>query len=159
MIVNLIGRLGADAEVKSGKNGNQFISFRVAADEFKNGSRGTVWFNVITDSNERNMKIVQYLTKGRLINITGTETCDIYFNKNNEPQISRDIRAFNVDFVSSSQQNTEQSNQNSNQSTSQVVDSNITVTPQIDCGTLRRPTQAPTQAPIVEVDSTDDLPF
>ena len=84
MIVNLNGRLGADAEVKMGKNGNQFLSMRVATDEFKNGTKGTAWFNVIADASERNMKMVQYLTKGRMLNIVGTETVDLFTNKNGE---------------------------------------------------------------------------
>ena len=42
--VNVIGRLGADAEVRESKNG-KFVTFRVATDEFKNNTNETVWLS------------------------------------------------------------------------------------------------------------------
>ena len=151
MIVNLNGRLGADAEVKMGKNGNQFLSMRVATDEFKNGTKGTAWFNVIADASERNMKMVQYLTKGRMLNIVGTETVDLFTNKNGEPQISRDIRAYNIDFVNIGG-NSETTTQTA---TNTVADK--TEVPQ-GCGTFTNP-QPSIAASMGPSNDTDDLPF
>lgn len=149
MIVNLNGRLGADAEVKNGKSGNQFLTFRVATDEFKNGNKGTAWFNVIADATDRNMKMVQYLTKGKLVNIVGTETVDLYTNKNGEPQISRDIRAYNIDFVSVGGSG-DTSNQTSTVATSSEQ-------PQ-GCGTFKKPEPSVAQT-VVASEPEDDLPF
>lgn len=155
MIVHLNGRLGADAEVKSGKNGNQFLSMRVATDEFKNGNKGTAWFNVVAEANDRNMKLVQYLTKGKMVNIVGTETVDLFTNKNGEPQISRDIRAFNIDFVNiGSKENAEGSVTTSTQTTTPIqVNEQV---PPMSCGTFAKP--QPSAAATSSTDD-DDLPF
>ena len=151
MIVHLNGRLGADAEVKTGKNGNQFLSMRVATDEFKNGNKSTAWFNVVADASDRHMKMLQYLTKGKLVGIVGTETVDLFTNKNGEPQISRDIRAFNIDFVNiGNKENAEGSTTNS-QATSKVVEE-----VPMSCGTFSK--QQPSAAVSVNVPD-DDLPF
>jgi len=96
--VNVIGRLGADAELINGKNG-QFLSFRMAVDDRVKNEKTTTWFRV-TLNGDRVSKLVEYLTKGKLINVIGTETVGIYNAKDGTPQISRDIAASNVEFVS-----------------------------------------------------------
>jgi single-strand DNA-binding protein len=96
--VNVIGRLGADAELINGKNG-QFLSFRMAVDDRVKNEKTTTWFRV-TLNGDRVSKLVEYLTKGKLINVIGTETVGIYNAKDGTPQVSRDIAASNVEFVS-----------------------------------------------------------
>lgn len=99
--VNIIGRLGADAELINGKNG-QFLTFRMAVEDRKrNGDKSektTSWFRVNFNS-DRVSKLVEYLTKGKLINVIGTESVSIYNAKDGTPQISRDISASNIEFV------------------------------------------------------------
>ena len=64
---SFIGRLGADAETFNGKNG-QFLSFRVATDDYYKGENTTVWVNVtINQDRVGNMK----LTKGSHVFIRG----------------------------------------------------------------------------------------
>lgn len=94
-----IGRLGADAEVKTSKNGSQFLSMRVATDEFNNGVKGTAWLTVMYPG-ERAMKMKEWLTKGKLVSVFGTERVSLYDNRNGEKVISRDVMADCVDFVS-----------------------------------------------------------
>ena len=96
--VNIIGRLGADAELVNGKNG-QFISFRMAVDDRKNNEKITTWFKVNFYS-DRSAKLAEYLTKGKLINVVGTETVGTYSAKDGSTQISRDVVASNIEFVS-----------------------------------------------------------
>jgi len=96
--VNFIGRLGADAELKTGKNGKQFVSMRVATDEFKNGEKSTAWLNV-TWVNDRGIKMQEYLKKGSAVSVMGSETVSTYQSKNGETMVSRDILADRIEFV------------------------------------------------------------
>ena len=98
--VNIIGRLGANAELINGENGT-FLSFRMAVDDGKNknGDRLTSWFRV-TLNGDRSTKLVEYLTKGKLVNVIGTEKVSIYNAKDGTPQISREISANNIEFIS-----------------------------------------------------------
>ncbi len=147
--VQVVGRLGSDAEIKNGKNG-QFVTFRMATDEFKNGKNETAWLNVM-DASDRALKMAQYLKKGTMVNIHGVETCDVYQNRNSEYQVSRDIRADRVDFVNSGQSASTQS------SDAQVAKSQVTSEAnKADCGVLKPPTTSKTA--VVE-DPSDDLPF
>lgn len=144
--VQIIGRLGNNPEIKTSKNGKQFVTYRLATDDFHNGKKETSWFNVI-DVTERGFKIVEYLKKGSLINIRGSESVSIFTNKNGEPQISRDIIADKVEFIST------KNNDADNQETTQKQEKNLE--PSMSCGTLNKPVDL--AAPIENDD--DDLPF
>lgn len=96
--VEFIGRLGADSEVKTGKNGNRFISFRVATDEYRNGKNEASWLNVVCTS-ERAIKLHQWLTKGKAVSVHGVENVGTYIDRNGQTQVSRDVMADRVDFV------------------------------------------------------------
>ena len=77
LIVNFNARLGRDAEIKQTQNGNQYVLFPCAIDIFVNGKNETMWMNV-TDFSDRTLKIVPYLTKGKLVNICGEYSDRIY---------------------------------------------------------------------------------
>lgn len=97
--INVIGRLGANAEVLDGKNG-KFVTFRLAVDDWKDGKKFTSWFKV-NFNGERALKLIEYLTKGKLVNVIGTESVGTYQStKDGSTQISRDINAYTVEFVS-----------------------------------------------------------
>ena len=96
--VNFNGRLGADAEVRTSKGGKQYVSMRVATDEFKNGEKSTAWLNV-TYHAERAIKMQPFLKKGSAVSVIGSETVGTYQDKNGETQISRDVLADRVDFI------------------------------------------------------------
>lgn len=64
------GRLGKDAELKSTKDGRQYVSLTVANDIYTNGENKTEWFNV-TSFNDNDIKRAQYFTKGRFVFVTG----------------------------------------------------------------------------------------
>jgi single-strand DNA-binding protein len=95
--LNVIGRLGVDAEIKTTKKGSQFVTFRVATDVFVDGENQTVWFNV-RDFSERGLKMVEFLKKGRLVHVHGLETVSLYTDSKGETKISRDITAYNIDL-------------------------------------------------------------
>lgn len=92
--VNVIGRLGKDAEIVKGQSGN-FLSFSLATEEYKNKTKGTAWLRVSTDKTA----LEPWLKKGKLINVVGTETVDIYQDKEGKNRIDRNIRASQIDFV------------------------------------------------------------
>lgn len=142
--VNVIGRLGADAELINGKNG-QFLSFRMAVDDRVKNEKTTTWFRV-TLNGDRVSKLVEYLTKGKLINVIGTETVGIYNAKDGTPQISRDIAASNVEFVSVGSGSTASDSAVETKDTTEVTTGKFE----------KKPTVAATAS---SDSSDDDLPF
>ena len=141
--VNIIGRLGADAELINGKNG-PFLSFRMAVDDRKrNGDKTekiTSWFRV-TLNGERSSKLVEYLTKGKLVNVTGTESVGIYNSKDGTPQVSREVSANNIEFISVGSGSTA-----SDSSTTEVTTGKLAEKPKVEVATTAN-------------DPEDDLPF
>ncbi len=136
------GRLGADSELKTSKSGNQFVTMRVASNDFVGGENVTTWIRVLW-SGERAVKMQEHLKKGSLVSVRGTQRVSLYDTKNGEKAISFDIFADRVDFVGGGSGSTQ---------------SNESVT---DTGTLKPKVEAPSVAAPQEVQSTsaDDLPF
>ena len=140
--VNFMGRLGADAELKTSKGGKQFVSMRIATDEFKNGERGTAWINVSYYA-EKGTKMLEFLKKGSAVSVLGVETVGTYQSKNGETMVSRDVIADRVDFV--------------NLGKSGETQSSETVA---DTGTFKKKAnEAETVAATAASSSEDDLPF
>lgn len=141
--INVIGRLGADAELINGKNG-QFASFRMAVDDRKKNEKVTTWFRV-TLNGDRAGKIVEYLTKGKLVNVVGTEFVDTYQStKDGSTQVSREINASNVEFISVGSGST--ASDTTTEATTETVST----------GKLKKPAVAETT---VAKEPEDDLPF
>jgi len=146
--VFVIGRLAADAEVKDGKNG-KFLSFRMAVDDYdySNGEKTTAWFSV-TCPNERAIRIKDYLTKGKMVKVNGSEHVRTYPAKDGSTQIGRDIAAYNIDFVSAG--GGQQDGKSDTTDTSKLVDT----------GKLAKTeTPPPTVVATKYSDTKDDLPF
>lgn len=137
----IIGRLGADSEVKTSKNGNQFLSMRVASNEYLNGENTTTWVNVIW-SGERAVKMAQHMKKGSMISINGPLRTSTYTTKAGETAVSIDVFADRVDFVNSG-------------NSGQTQSSEATV----DTGTLRKKEETIAEAPTPVAAAIDDLPF
>lgn len=146
LIINFNARLGRDAEIKQTQNGSQYVAFTCATDVFTNGNTETVWFNV-TDFSERSLKIVQYLTKGKLVSICGEYFDRIYTNKNNEQQIGRDVKALRIDFISTGRDTTSET-------------ATQTAQPQVVTSTQQPMPQMPQMQMSVSTNvDEDDLPF
>lgn len=139
--VNFNGRLGADAELKTSKNSKQFISMRVATDEFRNGERGTTWLNV-SYYGDRAVKMCEYLKKGNAVSVLGSETVGTYQSKNGETMISRDVLADRVDFLGLSKSSETQTSEASTDA----------VKPEYK-------TDSAEMATVTAATSDDDLPF
>ena len=146
--VNVIGRLGNDSEVINGKNG-QFLSFRLATDDFKNGEKTTSWMRV-TFNGEKGVKMAEWLKKGRMVNVMGTEFVSIYTDKSGQPQISRDISANNVEFVNIG------SGQTQSDTSSEVMPTTGKLEKPVE---QAKPKKVETVAAATTSEPEDDLPF
>ena len=65
--IEIIGNLVADAELKQGKDGKEFISFRVAVSEGSGEDRRSTYYDV----NYVKSGILQYLRKGQPVYVSG----------------------------------------------------------------------------------------
>ena len=149
--VQVIGRLGADAEVRTSQASNQYLNMRVAVDNYRKGEKETLWVNVMS-SGDRTLKIKEFLTKGRPILVYGTLQTSIYSTKSGENAISYDVNADRIDFIPLGQSG-------NTQSTETVAEN-----PKIDVGTFKPTTPQPkVAASTVQSQPTttedDDLPF
>ena len=100
---SFMGRLGADAELINLNEGVSFLNFRVAVDERVRGQQVTTWINVNADY-ERFKKLQQYLTKGKMVFVSGNEQCSLFTAKSTgTPGIDRKVNADTIEFVSTGQ--------------------------------------------------------
>ena len=139
LYVELIGRLGADAELKTSAKGNQFVSMRVASNDFFGGENVTTWVNVMWPG-DRAVKMQEHMKKGSAVSIHGTLRTSLFTNKNGEQSISTDLFADRVDFVNLGKSGDTQTNE--------------AVT---DTGTLKPKAQETSSAAASK--DVDDLPF
>ena len=94
--VDFVGRLGADAEVKTSKNGNQFVTMRVATDDFYRGENHTDWVNVmIMQERLGNRK----MNKGSLVSVHGVLRTSAYQSKSGEAAVSLECTADRIEYV------------------------------------------------------------
>lgn len=141
------GRLVSDAETKVSKNGNKYLSMRMATDDYVNGNKETVWVNV-TCHLDQYLNISQYLTKGKPLFVCGRTRITAYKNKNNEAVPSIDIIADSIEFISTNKSNSDNGEQKNAEAKEPTVNE-----------------QAAQEVPSVEVETAtvstpiDDLPF
>lgn len=65
--VEIIGNLVSDAEVKTGKDGKEFVSFRVAVSEGSGEERKSTYYDISYVKSG----LLQYLTKGQAVYVSG----------------------------------------------------------------------------------------
>ena len=93
----LIGRLGADAEtVTTGTT--PFISFRVAVDQVVKKEPKTTWVSVNASASDFK-NLIQYLTKGKLVYVSGRLNVQLYTAKNGEPGIYIRVWANDIEVI------------------------------------------------------------
>lgn len=174
------GRLAANAEVKTTNGGNAYVEFRIGNNEYsKNNQEETYWFRVVS-FNTNHTKLVQYLTKGKSVEVIGQLSANAYVGHDNKMRVGFDIRAseimFDNNFGSKDQQ------QQGTANTTVTANPTTSTAPQTAASApLRNPSTAtvatstattssspnpqPTEtakaapAPTATEDDTDDLPF
>lgn len=148
--VSFNGRLGADPEVRQGKEGKEFIKFSVAVNEKRKGERTTTWMRVSSN----NMSIAPYLKKGSLVFISGDEEVNTFIDKNGVTQVSRDVRANMIDFIPVGINNGENGNTDLRPVATTLPNTESSVDAMsMACGTLQP------QGSVAQASDIDDLPF
>lgn len=139
------GRLGADVEICRSKDGKEFLSFSVAVNEKRGGEKKTIWMRVRSSQ----MNLAPYLKKGSYVSVMGNELINTYLNKSGEMQFSREVNAFNINFVDVSNKENTTDNQQENK---RLEGNNIQ---DMSCGVLQPQVSLSQTA----VSDNDDLPF
>ena len=169
ILINILGRLGADAETWTNEKGTTFVSMRVAVDDgVKSGERVTTWFSVATDKANISDKLLACLTKGTLVQAYGTESVTTYKDRNGEIQISRKIFADRIRLVSVGKSGdtatatatvTTETRATTTTTTSTPVTEGRITAADMACGTMNPPSVVTTPSMAESTDAIDDLPF
>jgi len=96
-----IGRIGTDAETVT-TGATPFINCRIAIDDSNGKEKSTRWVSLNLNA-ERFKNIAQYLTKGRLVFVSGSERVRAYLNKNGEPGVDTNVWVDKIEFVPTGQ--------------------------------------------------------
>lgn len=99
LTINLIGNLGADAQIKE-SNGRKFLSFNVAHTE-KFTQQGqmisrTQWVSVAM--NHYSEKLIPYLVRGAKVYVYGKLNTNIWYDRNKVANVSLNVMADNVEL-------------------------------------------------------------
>jgi single-strand DNA-binding protein len=104
--LTIIGRLGADPELRYTPAGVPVCSFNVATDRAWNNDQGqkqteTTWHRV-TVWRKRAEVCAQYLSKGKMVLVTGSVKASGFTNRDGQISASLEVTADQVTFLSSS---------------------------------------------------------
>jgi single stranded DNA-binding protein len=153
--IKLNGFLAADAEVKMSKQGNAYLSFRMANNEYN--EEKTHWYNVTTNI-PFYVNMAKHFKKGSNVIVTGDYSDDIYQTKTGTCDISRNIRAVAIYFNNSGRSGGEEGKTTTNESVTPSAKASVS---EVKMGEFK-PTAAKTSSkPAVTVsdEDDDDLPF
>lgn len=98
----IIGRIGADAEIREATSGNTVINFNVAVSEKwkdKNGEKQekTTWYRCSWWLN--NTSIAPYLSKGTQVFVSGKSNANAYTNKDGELVVQEGINVRSLELL------------------------------------------------------------
>jgi len=91
-IAQIIGNLVADAEVKKNRDGNEFIAFRVAVNEFRGEEKKTQYYDVFYQQSP----VLKYLKKGQKVFVGGRLSLSAV-NKDGNVYVNATISAKDID--------------------------------------------------------------
>lgn len=138
-VMNAIGRLGRDADVKYTADGKPITTFAVAVDDGFGDRKVTSWIDCAMFG-ERGPKISEYIRKGDRIGITGSIRLDTYKTRDGLEKSKIAMRVQDVTLLGDSRQDSGNG------------------TPRGD-GPATTQRQAPAPAPAGDNFSDDDIPF
>lgn len=96
LYTHFIGRIGKDAKVINGTNGD-FISVDIAVSDFFKGQETTTWIRLRSN---RHINLAKWLTKGKMILVEGTlSKPTIWTDKNGQEHVQLSVVADNIHFV------------------------------------------------------------
>lgn len=157
--IHLTGFIYKEAEKKVSKTGRDYITFRMCNNEYNDpkdadGKSKGFWVNV-TSFNQNHFNLVEHLKKGKPIIVEGDFSDNVYTNKNGVCEVSHDVVANAIHFMSMGNSNS-QNNGNQQQSTinGTIPQATITAMPSA------KPTTGELNVPKPQANiSDDDLPF
>lgn len=95
--VHFIGRVGKDAQVKSGQHGD-FLTMDVADELYSRGEKKTRWTR-IKAGDPAIVRMARYYTKGKPLEIRGELMEDDEWETNGEKRHQHVVKANRIDFV------------------------------------------------------------
>lgn len=98
--LQIAGRIGRDAEVKTLQSGDVLCTFSVAVSERKKGEDQTLWVRC-TLFGERAEKLAQYLTKGTPVAVTGRAGVSAWQGKDGGLQCALELAVSNITLLGS----------------------------------------------------------
>lgn len=100
--VNLIGRLGADPELRHGSNGTPWATARMAVNDNYGENKRTYWFPLVFFS--KNAEIAEkYLSKGSRLGVQGKLVVREWENKNGDKRTTTEIHVQSFDLLGDQQ--------------------------------------------------------
>jgi len=97
--VNMEGRMVNDPEFKTGKNGREFVTFRMVVNQYYGGEENATFISCTGDEDiAARMKKVT-LKKGRLLHLSGELAEHHYTNREGQDRTSLDLSIENWHFV------------------------------------------------------------
>lgn len=97
--VNILGRLGRDAQVFEASNGTQFVGFTVAVNVKGRGGENTTYWIDVRSFNKNHIKLAQYLSKGKIVQVGGDFTTGTMVDKTNTVRVTHNLLADYINFV------------------------------------------------------------
>ena len=94
--IDLIGNLVADAEIRTGKDGSEFIGFRVAVSELSSEEKNTIFYEVTCAKSG----VIEYLKKGQQVFVSGRLSLSVYV-KEDKGYLNAKVKAKDLILCSS----------------------------------------------------------
>ena len=96
--VFILGNLGADPELQTGKSGASYCRFSVATTSVSRGEKKTEWHRC-TAFGKTGEALAKYCTKGQTVFVEGRVETQKYTDKNGQERSSTMVVAFTVQFL------------------------------------------------------------
>lgn len=107
-VVAIMGRMAADAQLRTTQSGKNVASFRIACDRGRkdaNGQNQTDWLDVVAWDKTADF-VSRHFSKGSMIAVTGRLQSRNYQDKNGNNRTAIEIVANQVSFCGEKQQDT-----------------------------------------------------
>lgn len=99
--LTIIGNLTSDPELRTTTSGKNVCRFTVAVNRpRRNGEDQGADFFWVSAWNERGESCAKYLTKGKKVAVVGSVSVRAYSAKNGDPAASMEVKAEEVEFLS-----------------------------------------------------------
>lgn len=97
--LSIAGRLGRDAELRYTQGGKPVLGFAVAVDKRgPGGEKGTEWVDCSLWG-DRGEKVAEYLTKGKVVAVSGEAGARAYMGKDGKPVATLTLRVIELTLL------------------------------------------------------------